>query len=282
MEFGLDVSQHRLSWDEIVDRARFAEEVGFDGVWVFDHFTPLYGRGPGPCLEAWTLLAALGAATERIRLGPLVTGITYRHPSLLATEAVTADHVSGGRIELAVGAAWHEAEHRALGMDFPPTAERVRRLEEAIQVIELLMTTDGASFEGRYYRLDGATYNPRPVQKPRPPLWIGGGGEKLMLPLIARRADVWHGFGSPSTFARKSRLLDELAQKANRDPASIRRSTGLSLSEPWAQVRATVEELAAIGVSYLTVSWPSEGRKRLEEFVERVMPELRALEPEPR
>ena len=282
MEFGLDVSQHRLSWDEIVDRARFAEEVGFDGVWVFDHFTPLYGRGPGPCLEAWTLLAALGAATDRIRLGPLVTGITYRHPSLLATEAVTADHVSGGRIELAVGAAWHEAEHRALGMDFPPTAERVRRLEEAIQVIELLMTTDGASFEGRYYRLDGATYNPRPVQKPRPPLWIGGGGEKLMLPLIARRADVWHGFGSPSTFARKSRLLDELAQKANRDPASIRRSTGLSLSEPWAQVRATVEELAAIGVSYLTVSWPSEGRKRLEEFVERVMPELRALEPEPR
>jgi F420-dependent oxidoreductase-like protein len=282
VEFGLDVSQHRLSWDEIVDRARFAEEVGFDGVWVFDHFTPLYGRGPGPCLEAWTLLAALGAATERIRLGPLVTGITYRHPSLLATEAVTADHVSGGRIELAVGAAWHEAEHRALGMDFPPTAERVRRLEEAIQVIELLMTTDGASFEGRYYRLDGATYNPRPVQKPRPPLWIGGGGEKLMLPLIARRADVWHGFGSPSSFARKSRLLDELAQKANRDPASIRRSTGLSLSEPWAQVRATVEELAAIGVSYLTVSWPSEGRKRLEEFVERVMPELRALEPEPR
>ena len=282
MEFGLDVSQHRLSWDEIVDRARFAEEVGFDGVWVFDHFTPLYGRGPGPCLEAWTLLAALGAATERIRLGPLVTGITYRHPSLLATEAVTADHVSGGRIELAVGAAWHEAEHRALGMDFPPTAERVRRLEEAIQVIELLMTTDGASFEGRYYRLDGATYNPRPVQKPRPPLWIGGGGEKLMLPLIARRADVWHGFGSPSSFARKSRLLDELAQKANRDPASIRRSTGLSLSEPWDQVRATVEELATIGVSYLTVSWPSEGQKRLEEFVERVMPGLRALEPEPR
>jgi alkanesulfonate monooxygenase SsuD/methylene tetrahydromethanopterin reductase-like flavin-dependent oxidoreductase (luciferase family) len=103
-----------------------------------------------------------------------------------------------------------------------------------------------------------------------------------MLPLIARRADVWHGFGSPSSFARKSRLLDELAQKANRDPASIRRSTGLSLSEPWDQVRATVEELATIGVSYLTVSWPSEGQKRLEEFVERVMPGLRALEPEPR
>jgi F420-dependent oxidoreductase-like protein len=279
VELGLDVSQHRLSWEEIVARTQLAEEAGFEGAWVFDHFKPLYGRGPGPCLEAWTLLAALGAATKRIRLGPLVTGITYRHPSILATEVVTADHVSGGRVELAVGAAWNKGEHLELGIDFPATAERVHRLEEAIQVMDLLMTTEGASFEGRYYRLENATYDPKPVQRPRPPLWIGGQGEKLMMPLIARRADVWHAHGTPAAYERKSRLLDELAESADRDPGAIRRSAGLSISEPWDQVRATAEELAAVGVSYLTVGWPSEGEARFDEFVERVLPELKALEP---
>ena len=279
MEFGLDVSQHRLSWDEIVDRVRLAEAAGFDAAWVFDHFKPLYRSGPGPCLEARTLLSALGAVTERIRLGPLVTGITYRHPSLLATEVVTADHVSGGRIELAVGAAWHDDEHRELGLDFPAFAERVHRLEEAIQVIDALMTTDGATFEGRYYRLQDASYHPRPVQRPRPPLWIGGGGEKLMLPLIARRADVWHGFGAPRTMARKGRLLDRLAEEAGRDPAQIKRATALSISEQWDAVRATAEAQARAGVGYLVVSWPSEGRGRLEEFIADVMPGLRPLEP---
>ena len=279
MELGLDVSQHRLTWDEIVERVRLAEEAGFDGAWVFDHFKPLYGRGPGPCLEAWTLLAALGAVTERIRLGPLVTGVTYRHPSVLATEVVTADHVSGGRIEFAMGAAWHEDEHRELGLDFPAFAERARRLDEAIQVMDALMTGDGVTFEGRHYRLENASYHPRPVQKPRPPLWIGGGGEKLMLPLIARRADVWHGFGGPETMARKGRLLDRLAEEAGRDPSGIKRATDLSISEPWDRVRATAEAHAQAGVGYLVVSWPSEGRGRLEEFISGVMPDLSPIEP---
>ena len=279
MELGLDVSQHRLTWDEIVERVRLAEEAGFDGAWVFDHFKPLYGRGPGPCLEAWTLLAALGAVTERIRLGPLVTGVTYRHPSVLATEVVTADHVSGGRIEFAMGAAWHEDEHRELGLDFPAFAERARRLDEAIQVMDALMTGDGVTFEGRHYRLENASYHPRPVQKPRPPLWIGGGGEKLMLPLIARRADVWHGFGDPATMARKGRLLDRLAEEAGRDPSGIKRATDLSISEPWDRVRATAEAHAQAGVGYLVVSWPSEGRGRLEEFISGVMPDLSPIEP---
>jgi alkanesulfonate monooxygenase SsuD/methylene tetrahydromethanopterin reductase-like flavin-dependent oxidoreductase (luciferase family) len=190
---------------------------------------------------------------------------------------VTADHVSQGRIELALGAAWNAHEHRALGLDFPSPAERVRRLDEAIQVIDLLMTTDGASFEGRYYRLDGASYNPKPVQQPRPPLWIGGGGEKLMLPLVARRADVWHAYGGPASLRRKSRLLDDLAEKAGRDPHSIRRTTALSISEPWDEVRATAEALAKVGVSYLTVSWPSEGKARLDDFVENVMPAIQEL-----
>jgi F420-dependent oxidoreductase-like protein len=278
VQLGLDVSQHQLGWDELLGRVRLAEEAGFDGAWVFDHFKPLYGDPRGPCLEGWTLLAALGAATSSIRLGTLVTGITYRHPSVLATEVVTVDHVSQGRVELGLGAAWYGREHRELGIDFPTPVERVRRLDEAIQIIDLLMTADGAGFDGRYYRLEAASYNPKPLQQPRPPLWIGGGGEKLMLPLIGRRADVWHGFGDPATLRRKSGMVDEHAEKAGRDPATIRRATHLSISEPWDRVRATAEALSKEGIDYLTVSWPSEGRARLEEFVDLVMPDMRALD----
>ena len=129
VELGLDVSQHQLSWQELLNRTHWAEDAGFEGAWVFDHFKALYGDPAGPCLEAWTLLAALGAATSRIRLGPLVTGITYRHPSILATEVVTADHVSQGRIELALGAAWHEREHHELGIDFPNPLNASRGLK---------------------------------------------------------------------------------------------------------------------------------------------------------
>jgi F420-dependent oxidoreductase-like protein len=274
MRLGLDVAQHQLEWTELLRRARFAEDAGFDGVWVFDHFKALYGDPTGPCLEGWTLLAALAASTERVRLGTLVTGMTYRHPSILATEAVTIDHVSGGRLEVAVGAAWHEGEHRALGIPFPPTRERAERLEEGIQVMRLLMTDDGATFEGRYYRLQDATYRPRPVQQPHPPIWVGAGGERLTIPIAARRADVWHGFGSVDTLRRGTRVLDEHAEKAGRDPGSILRATSLSISEPWDEVRRTAESVRELGIGYLVVDWPSEGWGRVEEFVEAVMPDL--------
>ena len=274
MRLGLDISQHQQTWDEIAERARFGERAGFDGVWLFDHFKPLYGDRTGPCLEGWTLLAALARETERVRLGTLVSGVTYRHPALLASEAVTVDHVSGGRVEFAVGAAWFEGEHRELGFEFPPAGERAARLEEAITVADLMMTTDGASFEGRYYRLKDASYNPKPVQKPRPPLWVGANGAKKMLPLAARVADVWHGSGSIADLRRKNRIIDEHAEKAGRDPKAVARATWLSLSEPWGEVRSRVDALAGLGFSYVVASWPSEGRGRLEEFVEKVMPEV--------
>jgi F420-dependent oxidoreductase-like protein len=274
MRLGLDISQHQQSWEEIVGRARFAEEAGFEGVWVFDHFKPLYGSPHGPCLEAWSLLAALAAVTERVRLGALVTGVTYRHPSVLAAQTVTVDHVSNGRIEYAIGAAWFDQEHRELGIDFPRNSERARRLEEAIEVFRLLTTEDGASYDGKYYKLDGAAYNPKPVQKPHPPIWVGASGEQLMLPIVGRQADVWHAFGSIESLERKAGIVDESARRAGRDPKEIVRATALSLSEPWDEVRATVDRLRTIGVSYLTVSYPSEGQSRLEEFVDKVMPEI--------
>jgi F420-dependent oxidoreductase-like protein len=274
MRVGIDLAQHQLGWDDLVSRARFAEDLGFDGVWVFDHFKPLYGDRGGPCFEAYTLLAALAAATTRIRLGVLVTGVTYRHPSLLATEAVTVDHVSGGRLELSLGAAWYGDEHAELGFPFPPTGERVERLEEALVVVKALLTTDGASFDGRHYRLRGATYRPRPVQQPHPPIWVGAGGERRTIPIAARHADVWHSFGSVDVLRRKAQVLDDHARKAGRDPAVIVRATDLSLSEPWSTVRDTALALREAGFTYLVASWPTEGRRRVEEFAERVLPEL--------
>jgi F420-dependent oxidoreductase-like protein len=271
---GLDVAQHQLDWPELLRRVRFAEDAGFDGAWVFDHFKPLYGDRSGPCMEGWTLLAALAASTERIRLGTLVTGVTYRHPSILAAEAVTVDQVSRGRLELAVGAAWFDGEHRELGIPFPPVRERTERLEEAVEVIRLLMTEEDATFQGRHYRLEGAAYHPRPVQHPHPPIWIGASGERRTIPIAARHADAWHCFGSVTGLRRKTAVLDRAAEAASRDPASILRASDLSISEPWDEVRQRVEGLAELGFAYAVVSWPSEGLRRLEEFIDKVMPDL--------
>jgi F420-dependent oxidoreductase-like protein len=270
----VDISQHQQTWEELQDRVRFAEEAGFGAAWVFDHFKVLYGPPDGPCFEAWTLLAGLAAVTTRIRLGALVTGVTYRHPSVLAAEAVTVDHISNGRLELGLGAAWHGQEHEELGIDFPSAGGRLSRLAEAVDVITALMTETGATYRGRHYRLNDATYRPLPVQRPHPPLWIGGGGERKLMPLAARKADVWHGFGSVPELTRKSRLLDRLAEEHGRDPATIRRSTSLSLSEPWDEVRRDVEAKHDAGFEILVASWPSEGRPRIEEFAAKVLPDL--------
>lgn len=275
MQLGLDVSQHQLTWDQIVERIRFAEDTGFDSAWVFDHFTALYGDPSGPCLEGWTLLAGLAAVTTRIRLGTLVTGITYRHPSLLATEAVTVDHISNGRLELAVGAAWHEPEHRRLGLDFPPAGERIEQLEEAVHVMRALMTEDDPRFDGKHFRLEGG-YNPKPVQRPHPPIWIGGHGPR-MLSVAGRLADVWHTFGKPDDLKARGDIVSEHARAAGRDPSAIVRSTALSLSQSMDDVRRDAAAKAEAGFTYLTVGWPSEGKPRLDEFVESAMADVAAL-----
>jgi F420-dependent oxidoreductase-like protein len=274
VRIGIDVSQHQLTWDQLLQRVEFAEQAGFDGAWVFDHFKPLYGDPSGPCLESWTLLAALAAVTSRIRLGALVTGATYRHPSILAAEAVTVDHVSQGRLELGIGAAWFEEEHSQLGIEFPSTPERVDRLEDTVQILKRLMTQDAVSFNGTHFALRGATYNPKPVQTPHPPLWIGASGERLMLPLVGREADVWHAFGDAERLERKWEIVKYSAQEAGRDPAGITRSTDLSLSEDWDVVRTRAERLREAGVTYLIASWPEAGQSRVEQFVTEVMPGL--------
>src|SRR5436190_10469590 len=197
MRFGLDVAQQRVSWDELVSRIRFAEELGFDGAWGFDHFQPMYGDGPGETFEGMTTLAALAGQTSRIRLGLLVTGVTYRHPSVLAAQALTIDHASHGRLELALGAAWFDPEHHALGIPFPTTAERFDLLEDTLEIVTRLMTGERVSYDGRCVSLRDAQMQPLPVQQPQPPIWVGGTGPRRTLPLAARYADVWHAFGTP-------------------------------------------------------------------------------------
>jgi F420-dependent oxidoreductase-like protein len=283
VRFGLDLSQHQLTWDELVSRATLAEEAGLDGVWVFDHFKALYADPRGPSLEAWTLLAGLARETSRVRLGTLVTGMTHRHPSVLATEVVTVDHLSNGRVECAIGAAWNEPEHRELGVPFPPTTERMDRLEEGVQVLRLLFTEDDVTFEGRHYRLEHATYNPKPVQRPHPPIWIGGEGRRRTLPIVGRYADAWHGWAADaSELAEITGIIDRAAEEAGRDPATILRASSLSISEPWAEVEATYRWMLEGGIGYLVIDWPSEGQDRLEEFLDRVLPTLSSRTDAPR
>jgi len=277
MLLSIEVDQHYLSWDAIRERTLAAEEYGFDGVWVFDHFRPIGGDPNGPCLEGWTLLAALAAVTRRVRLGTLVTGITYRHPSLLAAETVTVDHVSGGRVELAVGAAWFEGEHRQLGFPFPSTRERTERLEESIELIRLLMTQNDVSYAGRHYRLDHATYEPRPVQRPHPPIWIGASGERLMLPIVARRADVWHHSGPLEEMIRKSRLIDEYARQFGRDPRAIARAGSIRLDDDLETIRRTAHGFRDAGFSRLVCVWPTAGLPQVERFARDLLSELQAL-----
>lgn len=274
MQIGIDVSQHQLDWQELRRRVVWAEEAGFASAWVFDHFTALYGDPKGPCFEAWTLLAALAEATSEIRLGALVTGATYRHPSVLAAEIVTVDHVSGGRLNVGLGAAWHEQEHRRLGIDYPSTKDRIERLDETVQIVKGLLTSDDFDFDGRHFQLKRAFYRPRPVQQPWPEIWIGATGEKVMLPLAARHADVWHGFGSASSLARMSAIVDRAAEAAGRDPSDIARSSSLSISEPWDEVRRQAEELRDAGFTHLIASWPADGQARIDEFTETIVPEL--------
>ena len=271
MRFGIDVAQQRMAFDDVVDRVRYGEELGFDGAWGFDHFVPMYGEGPGECFEGMTTLAALATATSRIRLGLLVTGVTYRHPSVLAAQAVTVDHASHGRLELAIGAAWFEAEHHQLGIEFPPVGERFDRLEDALEIITRLSTGDVVSYDGHHFGLDQARLRPLPVQRPHPPIWIGGAGPRRTLPLVARYADVWHTFGSPEELARLSARLDELAEQAGRDPRAIAKASSVSLSEPEDEVRANIESMAAAGFSYLVCGWPSDGKDRVEAFASTVM-----------
>ena len=271
MRFGLDIAQQRMPWSENADRARFADELGFDGIWGFDHFQPMYGEGPGECFEGMTTLAAWSGITRRVRMGLLVAGMTYRHPSVFAAEAITIDHASGGRLELSYGAAWFDKEHHELGIPFPALRDRIDAFEEAVQIVRGLLTTDGFTFVGRHFQVHDATLLPRPVQQPHPPIWIGASGEQRMMPIAARYADVWHCFGPPQVLGPKSQRLSDMAVAASRDPGEIRRAASLSLEDSPADIARHIAAWEDAGFEYLVCGWPDHGRPRVEEFASRFL-----------
>jgi F420-dependent oxidoreductase-like protein len=274
MRFGIDVAQQRLPWDEVVRRVQLGEALGFDGAWGFDHFQPMYGEGPGEVFEGMTTLAGLAAHTTTIRLGLLVTGVTYRHPSVLASQALTVDHISHGRLELSLGAAWFDPEHHALGIPFPGTAERFELLEDALEIITRLATGERVSYEGHHVSLVDAQMRPLPIQAPHPPIWIGGTGPRRTLPLTARYADVWHGFGTPRSLEPAMRRIDELASAAGREPSAILRAASLSLSDDFDTIRRYITKWRDGGWGYLVCGWPEEGAERVERFATEVMGEF--------
>jgi alkanesulfonate monooxygenase SsuD/methylene tetrahydromethanopterin reductase-like flavin-dependent oxidoreductase (luciferase family) len=273
MRFGLDIAQQRMPWDEVVSRVRLAEELGFEGAWGFDHFQPMYGEGPGECFEGMTTLAALAGVTSRIRLGLLVTGMTYRHPSVFAAQAMTVDHASHGRLDLSFGAAWHDKEHRELGIPFPSLSERFDLLEDSLEIVTRLMTGKEVSYEGRQVSIHDAFLRPEPVQTPHPPIWIGGAGPQRTLPLVARFADYWHAWGTPNSLREANQRLDLLATEAGRDPSDIKRAGSLSLDDIGA-ARKHASKWRDAGYDYLVCGWPDAGRGQVERFASEVMAEL--------
>ena len=228
LRFGLKLSGQDTTIADLRAIWRIADESGFDHVWDFDHLASIGEGGPDrPIYEGWTLQAAMAEATKRTRIGCLVTGNTYRNPALLAKEAVTVDHLSGGRLEFGIGAAWAEIEHQMYG--FEGLDHRVGRLSESLRIIKSLWTEERTNFDGRYYHMKDAIANPKPLQKPHPPIWIGASGETTMR-LVARYADVWNiaGGDDPARAGELSAKLEQACAEVGRNPKDIRRSIQFS------------------------------------------------------
>lgn len=228
LRFGLKHSGQRTTIESLRTVWRIADEGGFDHVWDFDHLASIGPGGPDhPIYEGWMLQAAIAEATKRVRIGCMVTGNTYRHPVLLAKEAVTVDHLSGGRLEFGIGAAWAEIEHTMYGIE--GLDHRVGRLSESLQVIKSLWTEERTNFDGRYYRLTDAIANPKPVQKPYPPIWIGASGDAT-LRLVARHADVWNLAGGDVGRVKDLVVkLEAACDEVGRERSAIRHS----IQFPW-------------------------------------------------
>ncbi|MBI4257611.1 MAG: TIGR03560 family F420-dependent LLM class oxidoreductase [Thaumarchaeota archaeon] len=226
IKFGVKLQQINVGFDELAAKTRRCEEIGFDSVWLVDHLLPI-GDNPvtSPILECWMTISALAARTNKIRLGTLVTCNTFRHPSLLAKMASTVDVISRGRLEFGIGAGWFKAEHDAYGIDLPKMSERAARLKEAVMIIKMMWTQEKTTFQGRYYSVKEAINNPKPLQKPHPMVWIGGQGERLMLPLIAEVGDgVNMNWLSHEEYAAKTKILSQLCEKNGRKPEDLKRS----------------------------------------------------------
>lgn len=307
MEFGAQLSSYRVPWSDTEATVHAIENGTWSSLWFSDHFLPPAAPNDEhlSALEVWTLITAAAVVTKRVRLGTLACGVTYRNPALLAKICASVDHISGGRMELGIGAAWFEREHQAYGWDFPALRERSDRLEEAAQLIRLLFTAEEGekvSFEGNHYRLDEAplvpgSTRPRSTRTDHIPILIGGNGEKRTLRTCARYGDIsnldfWHPAGV-DVFRHKQKVLDRHCEDAGRDPAEIKRTVGLpfrlfasdeeaakSPGQPWycwgtasyvqdvlnQYVEAGAEEIVLCGIGNRPEAWQQIDEEILAPF----------------
>jgi alkanesulfonate monooxygenase SsuD/methylene tetrahydromethanopterin reductase-like flavin-dependent oxidoreductase (luciferase family) len=269
IRFSVALSNQNIAWPDYIAALQAADELAFETFWSFDHLMPIGGDLEGPCHECYTTLAAHAQATKRIRVGALVSGAAYRNPALQIKLATQVDVISGGRFDFGIGAGWAEREFRAYDIPFASPRERVGRLRETLVLAKRLWSGDPhkkVTYEGKYVRAYDLFLNPQPVQRPRPPILIGGGGEQLTLRVVARHADIWHGFGDLATLGRKMALLDGYAQEYGRDPGRIARSTNVSLwvGEPPAALQ---ERLGGASRS-LIAGTPEAIEARLREYIQ--------------
>jgi F420-dependent oxidoreductase-like protein len=259
--------------DRIVAQARAAEDAGFGLVSVMDHLYQIQNVGPvtEPMLEGWSVLAALSRETRRVRLGTLVTGVTYRNPALLAKTATTLDVLSGGRAILGLGAAWNEEEHAGYGFDFPPVRERMDRLDEALTIIRAMFREERPSFAGQHYRIEEALNMPRPIQPGGPPVLVGGGGEQRTLRIAAAHADMTHWFPlGLEALGRKTDLLAGYCEAIGRDPASIERTMAapVIIAGSPAETEAALERIPPERRPFVAIGSPEQMAERIRPYLD--------------
>jgi F420-dependent oxidoreductase-like protein len=231
-------------WAKAVEVAEVAERLGYDSLWVYDHFHNVPVPTHEAVFECWTTLAAISQRTSRVRLGQMVGCASYRNPGLLAKVASNLDVISGGRLDWGIGAGWYEHEYRAYGYDFPPAKDRIAMLRETVEIVRSLWTEADTSYEGKHFSLNGAQCDPKPLQDPHPPILIGGGGEQLTLRVVARLADRSNFGGKPEEFAHKCDVLKRHCDAVGRDYDEIEKTWS-----PEIHVRESEAELRAVGGS---------------------------------
>jgi F420-dependent oxidoreductase-like protein len=256
MRFAFKTAPQHTTWDAMLEVWRAADDIEiFESGWTFDHFYPIFSDSTGPCLEGWITLTALAQATKRLRMGTLVTGIHYRHPAVLANMAATLDIVSGGRLELGIGAGWNEEESGAYGIELGTPRQRSDRFEEACEVLTgLLSPQETTTFKGAYFQLSDARCNPKPVQQPHPPICIGGSGERRTLRTAARFAQHWNFVGGTAEqFSHCRDVLYQHCADVGRDPAEIMLSSHVLFDGDPVRTAATAAALGEVGLDLAIV-----------------------------
>jgi F420-dependent oxidoreductase-like protein len=256
MRFAFKTSPQHTTWQDMLAVWLAADDIEtFESGWTFDHFYPIFSDSAGPCLEGWVTLTALAQATKRLRMGTLVTGIHYRHPAILANMAATLDVISGGRLEVGIGAGWNEEESGAYGVALGSPAERSDRFEEACEVLVGMLSQETTSFSGKYFQLADARCSPPPVQRPHPPICVGGSGERRTLRTAARFAQHWNFVGgTPEEFTHKRDVLHQHCADVGRDPSEITLSSHVVYAGDVAQTAAFAAEMAEVGCELAIVT----------------------------